>query len=458
MTTMNAPALALACLLSSTLAAAGMQDSIDLCQATNKGGLPGSIFIAQQGGPIDQKMDMYGVVRTDAFLIAGRFYYAGSVEGHSGVYDMNSFLSATHEMLTDELNTFVSNVFPGQYEQAIDPDTGVLYYYLPPEIFQGLAIMDIEGEALEVHPDSLLDHYRYTTWNGYSGMELVDRFMEQYGMCADVTKRAFPGGNVGLFGVVRGRRNGTSSDEYVRKVNLFKQKAADPRNWLRNVDYLCPAIFSAWAPKDEATSCQPNGSTIVSCAARYLGSAQVTVEAFTRGPLVDFDTCGGDENDPDSGCAIRRPDDWYKIDPVRDVNGNAFRICPLISVQIMNGLSCAHDRFAVEPGIDPTLESTIGVSTGYLNDLVFNSAGCIVDCYAYWTPVLDFPFLPTRDTLTALPWPMLGDYNGNGQVGLGDNAAFTFHFWNADLRADLNGDDIVDRYDRMIMDTLLGLP
>jgi len=446
----NALALGLACLLSSTHAQAQ-------CEYTNKGGFEPTIFVAQQGGPIQESMDMYGVVRTDCFLIGGRFFYAGSVEGHVGVYDMNSFLSATHEMLTDEMNIFLDNVFPGQYEQAFDSDTGVWYYYLPADQFQGLAIMDIEGEALEVHPDSLLDHYRYTTWNGLSGMELVDRFMEQYGMCADVTSRAFPGGKVGLFGVVRGRRNGTSSDEYVRKVNLFKQKAADPRNWLRNVDYLCPAVFSAWSPQDEIGGC--TGTEVInSCAARYLGSASVTVEAFSRGPLVDFDNCDGDPNDPDSGCANRRPEDWYRFEPVRDANGNIFKICPLLSVEVMNAASCGNNLFCVDPAVDPTLVNTLAVSTGYLNNLVFNKPGCVVDCYAYWTPVVDFPFRQTRDTLTVLPWPLLGDYNGNGIVGPGDNNTFSFHFGRRDLRADLDGDGIVDRFDRQIMDFLLGSP
>lgn len=446
MFSIKATAIAATCLVSTASAQ---------CEYTPKGGFEPAIFIAGQGYAINDRMDMYGVVRTDCFLVGGSVYAAGSPDENN--YTLDTFLTRTPELLTQAMNNYVEANFPNRYQQAYDETNDTWYNFVPADRFTGLVIMDIEGENLVAHPDTLIEHYEFTVWNGLSGHNIVNRIMAQYGLCADITDRAFPGGKVGLFSVVRGRRNGRSSDQYVRKVNFFKQKAADPANWLHNVDYLCPAVWSAWSPEDEVNSCQMSGNTIHSCAGRYLGAIDVTIGAFTRGPLVDYSNDPGNEKDPYGGTAIREPENWISIDPVRDANGNAFKICPLLSVQVLNSASCADQRFAVEPGVDPTLTQTIAVMTEYLDTIVFDQPACYVDCYGFWTPH-DIPFQPTRDTLTALPWPMLGDYNGNGRIGVMDDRIFTRHFDNNDPRADLNTDGLVDRFDRCIMDNLLGDP
>ncbi len=425
------------------------------CEYTSKGGFEPTIFIAGQGRPVTDRMEMYGVVRTDAFLIGGSVYAAGTPDGNN--YTLDTFLTRTDAMLTQAMNNYVASRFPYRYEQAWDEDAQIWYNFVPADRFTGLVIMDIEGENLVVHPDKLIEHYEFTYWNGLSGHDIVNRIMEQYGRCADITDRAFPGANIGLFGVVRGRRNGTSSDQYVRKVNFFKQKAAHPENWLRNVDYLCPAVWSAWSPSDEVTSCQNNGNTIHSCPQRYLGAINVAMGAFTRGPLVDYSNDPGNESDPYGGVVNRNPEDWVSLEPVRDVDGNVFKICPLLSVQVMNGASCANGRFVIDHAVDPGLSQTIGVMTEYLNEIVFNQPACVIDAYAFWAPH-DIPFQPFRDILTILPWPILGDYNGDARVGDRDNFIFSRHFDNQNLRADLNGDGLIDRDDRCIMNAQLGTP
>lgn len=415
---------------------------------TNQGFDP-TIFIAHQGRVTDENLDMYGVVRTDSFLFGGSVYVAGTPEGN--VYNMDTFLSLTEEELTRRMNNQIAERYPNHYEEAVDPVSGLTYYFVPPNRFKGLVIMDIEGERLVVHPDKLLEHYLYTEWNGLTGHALVNRMMEQYGLCATVTKRALPGGKVGLFGVVSSRRNGTSSEDYVRKVNFFKQKAAAPENWLRDVDYLCPSMWSAWAPMDQEQSCQSSGNTIRDCAARYFGAIDVAIGAFTRGPLIDYSGCDGDPTAPYSGCANINPDQWEGLDPVRDVTGRAFGICPLLTVQVRNTASCAHEQFLVDAAVDPTLHSTLTIFTDYLNELVFIQNSPLVDCYAFWTPG-DIPFEPTRRTLDVLPFPVFCDYNGNGRVGVADDRIFTRNYNNGHIRADLNNDGLVNEIDRMIMD------
>lgn len=424
------------------------------CDVPTKEGFEPAIFIAHQGRKTDENMDMYGVVRTDCFLFGGSVYVAGTPSNN--VYNLDTFLTRTEEILTWRMNNQVAERFPNDYLEAVDPDSGLTYYYVPAERFDGLVIMDIEGENLVVHPDKLLEHYLNTEWNGLTGHALVDRMMEQYGLCATVTKRALPGAKVGLFGVVTSRRNGTSSEEYVRKVNFFKQKAAAPENWLRDVDYLCPTLWSAWAPSDEVVSCQQSGATIRSCSARYLSAVDIVVGAFTRGPLVDFSGCDGDPMDPYSGCANVEPETWAGIEPVRDVTGRAFKICPLLSVQVRNMASCAHERFLIERDVDPTLDSTLEIFTGYLNALVFENPSCFVDVYAFWTPG-DIPFMPTRQTFDALSFPLLGDYTGNGRVGVADERVFSRNYELRHPRADLNGDGTVDIVDRILMNVQLGV-
>ncbi|MBX3323414.1 MAG: hypothetical protein KF757_10520 [Phycisphaeraceae bacterium] len=412
-------------------------------------GFDRSIFIAHQGRKTEENMEMYGVVRTDSFLFGGSVYVAGTPSNN--VYNLDTFLTRTEEILTWRMNNQIAERFPNHYQQAVDPRSGLTYFFVPAERFNGLVIMDIEGENLVVHPDKLLNHYLHTNWNGLTGHALVNRMMEQYGLCAMVTKRALPGASVGLFGIVTSRRNGTSSEEYVRKVNFFKQKAAAPENWLRDVDYLCPTMWSAWAPMDEIVSCQASGNTIRDCAARYYGAIDVAIGAFTRGPLIDYTGCNGNPADPYSGCANVTPNLWLDPDPVRDVTGRAFKICLLLTVQVRNQASCAHERFLVEPDVDPGLHSTLRVFTAYLNDLVFVQNSYLVDCYAFWTPG-DIPFGPTRLTMNALPFPLLGDYTGDGRVDAADDLVFQQSFEVRHPRADLNADGVVDRIDRMIMD------
>jgi hypothetical protein len=448
MRSLVAPALALACLGSSSIASAQ-------CEFTTKRGFQPAIFIAQQGEPTTTRFEMYGVVRTDCFLIGGHFFYAGTAENSHEEYTLDDFLSATRAMLTERMDGLVMEKFPDLAVQRYDAVHDEWYLCVPEDRFQGLAIMDIEGDSLDAHPDSLLDHYLYTTWNGLSGNDIADRIMQQYGLCADMASRALPGGRIGLFNPVRGRLNGSSSEDYVRRVNFFKQKCADPRNWLGNLDYICPILWSGWAPIDEQSSCQNNGATIHSCAARYYGAIDVAIGAWTRGPLVDFDSCDGDRDDPFSGCANVTPEEWAGPDPLRDGRGNLFKICPLLTVRVANNNSCANGLYLIQPNADPTLANTHHVTTDYLNNLVFNQPACIVDCYAYYTPN-DEPILPIRQALTVLSWPLLGDYNGNGRVGPGDDNSFNFHYSRNDLRADLNGDGNVNRQDREMMDAILG--
>lgn len=446
----NAPAIVLACLGSMSIANAQ-------CEFTTKRGVSPAIFIAQQGEPTTERMEMYGVVRTDCFLIGGHFFYAGTAPNSAEEYTLDDFLSADRAMLAERMNGLVTEKFPNDVVQRYDPVWNEWYLCVPENRFKGLAIMDIEGDSLDAHPDTLLDHYLYTTWNGLSGHELVDRMMVQYGLCADMASRAFPGGSIGLFNPVRGRRNGSSSEDYVRRVEFFKQKTADSGDALRNLDYLCPMLWSAWAPIDEQTSCQSNGALVRDCAARYYGAVDVAIGAFTKGPLVDYDNCGGDTSDPFSGCANIHPEDWAGSDLARDGQGNAFKICPLVTARIANTSSCANTLYLAHPNADPTMEDTLGVTTAYLNDMIFNRPACIVDSYGYYTPA-DEPILAIRQILSALPWPRLGDYNGNGLVNQGDNNVFTMRYNNRDFRADLNGDGTVNLMDRTLMDNLLTTP
>ncbi len=423
------------------------------CEWTPKVGFSPTVFVAQQGRAMADDLEMYGFLRTDAFLIGGSVYCAGTPTDD---YSLGDFLTRTQAQLTQAMNNFIVARYPDTYQEAFDDTTGEWYYYVPEEDFNGLVVMDIEGHGLVVHPDNLLDHYRYTNYEGLTGHAVVNRIMAQYGKCADVTRRGFPGSRIGLFGVLRGRRNGNSSEELVRKAEFFKLKAAHEDNWLRNVDYLCPVVFSGWSPNDEVTSCT-GGSPIRSCADRYEGMIDTTIRVLTRGPLIDRSgSCGGNVNNPDSGCANVDPDTWNRPAPVVDVNGRPFRICPLLSLKVLNQTSCDDDRFLVEEGVDPTLENSLGVISGYLDRLLFEQPACLVDCYAYWVDQeIDRNHL--RQTMTQLAYPVFGDFNDNGQVGQMDDRLFTAHWVAGRLKADMNGDGVVNAEDRCIMDGLLGI-
>lgn len=424
------------------------------CEFSAKRPMGATVLVAQQGIPLTDDLQMYGRLRTDAFLIGGSVYCAGTPNEVS--YSLEDFLTRTDALLSLAMNNFVRTRFPNDYQVAYDAERGEYYNYVPEHAFNGMIIMDIEGNGLVAHPDNLLNHYRYSSVLGMSGHELVDAIMAQYGKCADFTRRGFPGARIGLFGVIRGRRNGNSSEELVRKVDFFKLKAADPRDWLRNVDYLCPVVFSGWSPNDQVQSCS-GGNPIRSCAARYLGMINVAVRALTRGPLVDHTSCGGSAWEPDSGCANVAPDLWTMYEPVRDASGNAFRICPLLSIKIFNQASCDNDRYLVEDGVDPTLVNTLGVISGYLNSMVFQQPPCLVDCYAYWVDQeIDKDLL--RRTLTTLEFPVLGDFDDDGLVGPTDDRLFSNFWFERHPRADMNGDGVIDAADRCIMQGLLGVP
>ncbi|MCL4222344.1 MAG: hypothetical protein KJZ65_13345 [Phycisphaerales bacterium] len=424
------------------------------CEYTTKRAMGSTVLIAQQGIPLSENLEMYGLLRTDAFLIGGSVYAAGTPDHVS--YSLEDFLTRTDEQLSQAMNNFVASRFPNDYQVGYDADSGQYYNYVPESAFSGMIIMDIEGNQLVAHPDNLLDHYRYTTVLGMSGHVLVDAIMAQYGKCADLTRRGFPGSKIGLFGVIRGRRNGNSSAELVRKIAFFKLKAADPRDWLRNVDYLCPVVFSGWSPNDQVQSCS-GGTPIRSCSARYLGMINVTVRALTRGPQIEYGSCGGSPWDPDSGCANVDPLLWSVYEPVRDAEGNYFRICPLLSIKIYNQASCDDNRYLVEDGVDPTLQNTLAVISGYMNSLVFNQSPCVVDCYAYWIDQeIDKSLL--RRSMTTLPYPVLGDFDDDGQVGFLDQRLFSSYWYARDPRADMNGDGVVNSEDRCVMDMLLGNP
>lgn len=441
-------------LSATTTAAIAALPALAQCEYTSKRGFEPSVFIAQQGIPMAEDLQMYGKLRTDAFLIGGSVYAAGTPD--ESAYTLEDFLSRPDEDLAQALDNFVESRFPDVYQVAYDAATDHWYSYVPASEFEGLVIMDIEGVGLAAHPDNLLDHYRYTNLNGLTGHELVDTIMAQYGKCADVTARAFPGARIGLFGVVRGRRNGRSSEEFVRKVEFFKMKAKDPRNWLVNVDYLCPVVFSGWSPNDEVTSCS-GSAPIRNCAARYEGMIDVALRALTYGPLVDYSSpdCNGSEWDPDTGCANVDPELWTELEPVYDAEGNAFRILPLLTLRIHNQASCDDEQYLVEPTVDPTLQSTLQVIAGYMDEILFNSPACLADSYAYWVDQ-EIDVHQVRETMTALAYPILGDFNDNGIVGPMDNHIFTLLFNAGNLRADLNGDRSLDRHDRCIMDNLLG--
>lgn len=424
------------------------------CEYSAKRSMGSSVLIAQQGIPLSEDLQMYGRLRTDAFLIGGSVYAAGTPDHVS--YSLEDFLTRTDEQLSQAMNNFVATRFPNEYRVGYDADSQRYFNYVPESAFTGMIIMDIEGNGLVAHPDNLLDHYRYTSALGLTGHELVNAIMAQYGKCADLTRRGFPGSKIGLFGVIRGRRNGNSSEELVRKVAFFKLKAADPRDWLRNVDYLCPVVFSGWSPNDQVQSCS-GGSPIRSCAARYLGMINVAVRALTRGPQIEYGTCGGSPWLPNSGCANVDPLLWTAYEPVRDANGNFFRICPLLSIKIFNQTSCDDDRYLVEDGVDPTLQSTLGVISGYLNGLVFDQPGCLVDCYAYWIDQeIDRSLL--RRTMAALDFPVFGDFDDDGLVTSLDERIFATHWTDRSPRADMNGDGVVNAEDRCIMKSLLGDP
>lgn len=424
------------------------------CEWTPKDGVPPTVFIAQQGREMDEDLEMFGFLRTDAFLIGGSVYCAGTPTDD---YSLGDFLTRTQSQLTHAMNNFILARYPDTCVQAYDDTTGEWFYYVPEEDFNGLVIMDIEGHGLVVHPDNLLDHYRYTSYEGLTRHALVNRIMAQYGKCADITRRGFPGSRIGLFGVLRGRRNGSSSEEFVRKAAFFKQKAAHPNNWLRNVDYLCPVVFSGWSPNDEITSCT-GGTPIRSCSTRYAGMIDTALGALTRGPLIDRSgSCRGNANNPESGCANVNPSLWVDSEPVVDAEGRVFRICPLLSVKILNGGSCDDGRYLVEDGVDPTLENTLGVISGYLNEYVFEDETCVVDCYAYWVDQqIDRQYV--RRTMERLAYPVFGDFNDNGKVGFMDDRIFTNHWLAGRPRADMNGDGVVNADDRCIMNGLLSTP
>lgn len=414
----------------------------------------GAVFIAQQGRPLDENLRMYGMLRTDAFLIGGSVYAAGTPTED---YSLDDFLTRTDEQLATAMDNFVESRYPDSYLVGYDAAANRSYSYVPEEAFNGLVIMDIEGHGLVVHPDNLLDHYRSTNYEGMTGHQIVNRIMKQYGKCADITKRAFPGGHVGLFGVLRGRRNGRSSEELVRKAEFFKLKAAHSQNWLRNVDYLCPVVFSGWSPLDEVNSCS-GGAPIRNCAARYEGMVDTAVRALTSGPLVTRGgpTCGGSFYNPDSGCANVEPELWTEDDPVVDVNGVAFKVCPLLSVKIFNQSSCHDDRYLAEAEVDPTLESTLGAATVDLDQYVFENASPYVDCYAYWIDQ-EIDRQLVRQTMTVQTFPIFGDYDSDGDVDRMDDRLFSQHFVAGHPAADLNGDGSVDAADRCIMNNLLGI-
>lgn len=414
----------------------------------------GAVFVAQQGRPLDEDLRMYGMLRTDAFLIGGSVYAAGTPTED---YSLDDFLTRTDEELSTAMDNFVESRYPDTFLVGYDAAAGRSYSYVPENVFDGLVIMDIEGHGLVAHPDNLLDHYRYTNYEGMTGHQVANRIMKQYGKCADITKRAFPGGKVGLFGVLRGRRNGNSSEELVRKADFFKLKAAHPQNWLRNVDYLCPVVFSGWSPLDEVSSCS-GGSPIRNCAARYEGMVDTSVRALTNGPLITRGgpVCGGSIYNPDSGCANVDPELWTEDDPVVDADGVAFKICPLLSVKIFNQSSCHDDRYLADPEVDPTLENTLGAATRALDRYVFENSSPYVDCYAYWIDQ-EIDRQQVRQTLTAQKYPVFGDFNSNGRVGAMDDRLFMQHFLAGRLAADLNGDGLVDLLDRCIMNNLLGI-
>ncbi|KAA0215327.1 MAG: hypothetical protein DYG94_04435 [Leptolyngbya sp. PLA3] len=423
------------------------------CEYSAKRSMGPNVLIAQQGIPLSDDLPMYGLLRTDAFLIGGSVYCAGTPDHVA--YSLEDFLTRTDEQLAQAMDNFIETRFPNDFQVAYDPEREEYYSYVPEHAFRGMIIMDIEGNGLVAHPDNLLDHYRYSSILGMTGHELVDAIMAQYGKCADFTRRGFPESRIGLFGVIRGRRNGNSSEELVRKVEFFKLKAADPRNWLRNVDYLCPVVFSGWSPTDEVQSCS-GSNPIRSCSARYLGMIDVTVRALTRGPLVEHGDCGGSPWEPDSGCANVAPELWTSYEPVRDAAGNRFGICPLLSVKIFNQTSCDDDRYLVEEGVDPTLENTLGVISGYLNRLVFERPACVVDCYAYWIDQ-EIDQNQLRQTMTRLAYPILGDYNDDRRVEHQDNQIFTSHWIAGRPAADMNGDGAIDAQDRCVMNELLGI-
>jgi len=242
MFSIKATAIAATCLVSTASAQ---------CEYTPKGGFEPAIFIAGQGYAINDRMDMYGVVRTDCFLVGGSVYAAGSPDENN--YTLDTFLTRTPELLTQAMNNYVEANFPNRYQQAYDETNDTWYNFVPADRFTGLVIMDIEGENLVAHPDTLIEHYEFTVWNGLSGHNIVNRIMAQYGLCADITDRAFPGGKVGLFSVVRGRRNGRSSDQYVRKVNFFKQKAAAPPTGSTMSTTSAPPSGAPGRPKTKST-------------------------------------------------------------------------------------------------------------------------------------------------------------------------------------------------------------
>ncbi len=421
-------------------------------------GFSGTVFIAQQSTPSEQELGMYGNISGQAFLIGGGQYGAG-IGG-----SLTDFLSLDQ----DELNTRISEFVARKYDiQDRVRDLETELWSVPDET--GLVVMDIEAAG---HPDKLYAKYSDPwTWNYWEkgqilvGDQLVTRIFEQYEKCITATKKAFPNAKIGLYGIATPGRQGCVSPSFAKNIYLFKAKAFET-GCLDKLDFLCPRLYPFSTSTDQLAGCKPRQGA----GERHAHMVKISLNALRYGPqILEFseitaaDPYGlmGDVDDATDVVLIQDdPDEWEVSgwDPVADSSGSPFLVCPLLSFRLYNNGGENDREFCID--VDPNMDMTLRVMVDLLEPIINAPDTVMVNCYAYWGPdengnkAAQAKRWATFQCLYCGQHQRLGDYDVDGDTDDDDYNIFGMAFSNNEMRADVNGDGVLDADDIIFMDLL----
>lgn len=278
------------------------------------------------------------------------------------------------------------------------------------DALDGVIIMDIEFVA---HPMNWYDLESTLSAGDYAD------FLDRWKYCIDAVETAFPGFEIGVWGVATPPLNGNTPTSWIDKVGAIED-AANTTGVLDDADYLCPRMYPGWGPSDTL----PGSTTLKE---RYEDIANNGIQ-YAR--------------------TVKRSSSAAVTN---------FKIMPVLAFDVANGGSVHNNDQVID--FDADLDDTLLASIGIFRQPTYGTGTPDpVDAYAFWAA--NDPTVSGSTWSGYVPddyWDVLfchGDYDADGDTDNDDLVVFANYYTASDMRADLNDDGSVNIDDFTLMTSL----